>query len=64
MQSNGLLPQVMQMRKSVLGEEHLHTLLSVANLASTYQNQGWWKEAEELQVQLIQIRKRVLGEEH
>jgi TRAP-type mannitol/chloroaromatic compound transport system substrate-binding protein len=36
----------------------------VANLASTYWNQGWWKEAEELQVQVMQMRKRVLGEEH
>ncbi|KAF1830845.1 hypothetical protein BDW02DRAFT_506598, partial [Decorospora gaudefroyi] len=31
---------------------------------STYRNQGWWKEAEELEVQVMETRKRVLGEEH
>jgi hypothetical protein len=31
----------------VLGEEHPSTLTSIANLASTYGNQGRWKEAEE-----------------
>ncbi len=36
----------------------------MANLASTYRNQGQWKEAEELDVQVIETRKRVLGEEH
>ena len=48
----------------VLGEEHSDTLTSMANLASTYWNQGWWKEAEELEVQVMPTRKRVLGEEH
>jgi hypothetical protein len=48
----------------VLGDEHPHTLGSMANLASTYSNQGRWKEAEELQVQVMQTRKRVLGDEH
>ncbi|KIN03536.1 hypothetical protein OIDMADRAFT_51496 [Oidiodendron maius Zn] len=36
----------------------------MANLASTYRNQGRWKEAEELQVQVIEMRKRALGAEH
>jgi hypothetical protein len=36
----------------------------MANLASTYRNQGRWKEAEELEVQVIETRKRVLGEKH
>ena len=31
---------------------------SVANLASMYGNQGWWKEAEELEVQVTETRKR------
>ncbi|KAF5617642.1 kinesin light chain [Fusarium sp. NRRL 25303] len=35
-------------RSKVLGEEHPDTLTSMANLASTYWNQGRWKEAEEL----------------
>jgi hypothetical protein len=42
-----LFVQVMETRKRVLGEEHPSTLTSIANLASTYGNQGRWKEAEE-----------------
>ena len=48
----------------MLGDEHLDTLTSMANLAATYQNQGRWNEAEKLQVQVIETRKRVLGDEH
>jgi len=48
----------------VLGPEHPSTLTSMANLASTYRNQGRWKEAEELEVQVIEMRKRVFREEH
>jgi Tetratricopeptide repeat len=40
------------------------TLTSIGNLASTYWNQGRWKEAEELEVQVMETRKRVLGQEH
>ncbi|KAL8849830.1 MAG: hypothetical protein Q9198_011124, partial [Flavoplaca austrocitrina] len=36
----------------------------MANLASTYRNQGRRKEAEELGVQVMETAKRVLGEEH
>ena len=45
-------------------EEHSDTLTSMANLASTYSNQGRWKEAEELEVGVLETTKRVLGEEH
>ncbi len=48
----------------VLGQEHPDTLTSTGNLASTYRNQGRWKEAEELDVQVMETRKRVLGQEH
>ena len=30
------------------------TLMSLANLASTYRDQGWWKEAEKLEVQVME----------
>lgn len=56
--------QVIETRKRVLGEEHPSTLASMANLASTYRNQGRWKEAEELLVQVMETSSRVLGEEH
>ncbi|KFZ23221.1 hypothetical protein V502_02300 [Pseudogymnoascus sp. VKM F-4520 (FW-2644)] len=36
----------------------------MANLASTYWNQGRWKEAEDLGVLVMETRKRVLGHEH
>jgi hypothetical protein len=36
----------------------------MANLASTYRNQGRWTQAEELEVQVMETRKRVLGAEH
>src|SRR5947209_3483605 len=48
----------------VRGQEHPDTLTSMANLTSTYRNQGRWKEAEELEVQVMETRKRVLGQEH
>jgi tetratricopeptide (TPR) repeat protein len=51
-------------RKDLLGKEHPDTLTSMTNLASTYREQGRWKEAEELQVSVIEANKRVLGEEH
>ncbi|KAF6781660.1 Kinesin light chain 5 [Colletotrichum sojae] len=36
-------------RKNALGPDNPSTLTSMANLASTYRNQGRWKEAEELE---------------
>jgi hypothetical protein len=36
----------------------------MANLASTYRNQGRWDAAEELEVQVIEIRKERLGADH
>jgi hypothetical protein len=54
----------MEASKKVLGDEHPNTLTSMANLASTYWNQGRWKEAEELQVLVTEARKSVLGEGH
>jgi Tetratricopeptide repeat len=40
------------------------TLTSMGNLASTYRNQGRWKEAEALGVQVMETSLRVLGQEH
>ena len=48
----------------VLGQEHPSTLASIASLASTYRNQGRWKEAEELEVKVMETSLRVLGQEH
>jgi hypothetical protein len=56
--------RVMETRRRVLGPEHPDTLTSMANLASTYRNQGRWTEAEELDVQVMETTRRVLGPEH
>jgi hypothetical protein len=50
--------EVAERRKKVLGAEHPDTLTSMANLASTYRNQGRWKEAEELDVQVMETSLR------
>jgi hypothetical protein len=55
---------MMETSSRVLGAEHPDTLTSMANLASTYRNQGRWKEAEELEVQVIETSSRVLKAEH
>ena len=47
----------LNIRKRVLGEEHLETLLSKANLASIYRDQGRWAEAEELEEEVTEARK-------
>ncbi|MCJ1240826.1 hypothetical protein MMC14_008830, partial [Varicellaria rhodocarpa] len=36
----------------------------MANLASTYWNQGRWKEAKKLEVQVMDMRKKLLGVKH
>jgi hypothetical protein len=48
----------------VLGDKHPDTLTSMNNPASTYSNQGRWKDAEELFVQVMETFKRVLRHEH
>jgi hypothetical protein len=48
------------MSKTVLVEEHPNTLTSMANLASTYRNQGRLMEAEELEVQVMKTSLRLV----
>src|SRR5438105_4133496 len=36
----------------------------MANLASTFWNQGRWEAAEELEVQVMETRKKKLGADH
>jgi len=50
--------------KRVLGVEHIYTLVSMMNLASTYREQGRWEEAEKLQLQVLETQKKGLGVEH
>ena len=50
-----LFVQVMETSKEKLGADHLDTLTSMANLASTYRKQGRWDAAEELEVQDLDL---------
>ncbi|KAF6787063.1 Kinesin light chain 5, partial [Colletotrichum sojae] len=59
-----IVRQAVTIRTEILGQEHPSTLTSMANLASTFWNQGRWKEAEELDVRVMETSLRVLGEEH
>jgi hypothetical protein len=44
--------------------DHPDMLLSMANLAATYRNQGRWDEAERLGVQVMEMSKTKLGVDH
>jgi tetratricopeptide (TPR) repeat protein len=54
----------LNVRRQFLHEDDSLVLSSMANLASTYRNQGRWKKAEELEVHVIETTKRILGQEH
>jgi hypothetical protein len=56
--------EILLTRKTQLGADHPDTLISMANLASTYRNQGRWVEAEGLEVQVVEISKTKLGVDH
>jgi hypothetical protein len=55
---------VMETSRAVLGAEHPDTLTSMANLASTYRNQGRWKEALSLVSSCVDRSPAMLGVEH
>ncbi|KAH7215450.1 hypothetical protein DER44DRAFT_632756, partial [Fusarium oxysporum] len=55
---------VMEMRRTVLGEEHPDTLGSMNNLALTWKNQGRTRDALALTHSCIILRERVLDTDH
>ncbi|KAF4445315.1 kinesin light chain 3, partial [Fusarium acutatum] len=59
-----LADAAVQARRRILGPDHPSTLASIANLASTYRNQGRWEEAEKLDVEVMEARKVKLGPDH
>ena len=63
-ESEVLFFTALQKRKEVVGEKHPSTLMSMANLASTYWRQGRWDEAEQLEARVLELRKEALGEKH
>jgi len=44
--------------------EYPHTILAMANLASTYRNLGKCTEAEKLEIQVLDASNSILGVEH
>ncbi|KAJ7617831.1 hypothetical protein FB45DRAFT_1007550 [Roridomyces roridus] len=50
--------------QKLLGEDHPDTLSAMANLALTYQQLGWYREAEPLQISVLERRQKFLGEDH
>ncbi|KAL4919134.1 hypothetical protein BDW62DRAFT_209875 [Aspergillus aurantiobrunneus] len=53
-----LYTELLEWNQEKDGHEHTDTLTRMANLASTYRNQGRWNEAEKLGVQVMDTRKR------
>jgi hypothetical protein len=56
--------QALELRRSVLGEEHRDTLASMGNLALMCRDQGKLEEAEALAMRVTETFGRTLGEEH
>ncbi|MEM7587852.1 MAG: FxSxx-COOH system tetratricopeptide repeat protein, partial [Acidobacteriota bacterium] len=54
----------LEVRRHVLGEEHLDTLLSMNELAITLRALGDASGARSLHESALEVRRRVLGEEH
>jgi hypothetical protein len=57
-----LLVEVLNASKRVQGAQHPHTLISMHNLACTYEEQGRLQEAETLMAETVEMRRQVLGE--
>jgi hypothetical protein len=56
--------QVVENRSRVLGADHPATLVSIADLATTYGKQEKWKESEKLKLEIMKTRSRILGADH
>ncbi|CZR51333.1 related to kinesin light chain 1 [Phialocephala subalpina] len=63
-EAEAAITEVLEIEKRDLGADHPSTLISMANLASTYRNQGRWDEAEELEVRVMETSKTKLGADH
>ncbi|PVH97807.1 hypothetical protein DM02DRAFT_532500 [Periconia macrospinosa] len=56
--------QTMELRKRVLGENHLDTITSMANLAFTWKRQGLDNKALELMRECFRLQTLSLGSDH
>jgi tetratricopeptide (TPR) repeat protein len=62
--AEALHSHVLEVRKRVLGPEHVKTMDSMHHLASTYHKLGEYQKARALRSQVSEIRKRAQGTEH
>jgi tetratricopeptide (TPR) repeat protein len=56
--------QILELRETILGEEHPDTLTSMNNLALGLSNQGEYEQAEEMHRQELELCETVLGKDH
>ncbi|KAF7357236.1 FabD/lysophospholipase-like protein [Mycena sanguinolenta] len=50
--------------RKLLGDNNLHTVIAMENLAITYDSLHQLEEAEKLQVGVLEMRKKLLGDDH
>lgn len=56
--------RALELRRKVLGEQHPHTLDSIASLAAAYHYQGQHEKAKACYKEAIELRRQTLGERH
>ncbi|WAO94547.1 AAA domain-containing protein [Fusarium falciforme] len=56
--------RALDLRREALGEKHLDTIGSMANLGATYHAQGLYDEAEKLKDEALKLRRVMFGEKH
>ena len=56
--------EVLEKRKTVLGEDHVDTLSSMHSLAGILRHQGNYEQAEALCRQVLEKQNRIMGPEH
>lgn len=64
LEAEGMSVQAMNVRKKILGKDHVDTLSSMASLASIYKNRGRLNEAEELEIRVMETKMNVFEPEH
>jgi cytochrome c-type biogenesis protein CcmH/NrfG len=53
-----------ELLREVLGDKHPDTIYSMAELATTYHEQGRYSEAEAKYTEVLALRREVLGDKH
>ncbi|KAJ7495148.1 hypothetical protein FB451DRAFT_1477707 [Mycena latifolia] len=63
-QAEKLLITALEKRQTLLGDDHLDTLIAMSHLANTYHALGRAKEAEKLQAIVVNKGRGMIGEDH